>query len=56
MKAETSLFWGNFCQAFGLVCCGLGCGLELALRADWCFVLISVGSVFFAVGCKLKGK
>lgn len=42
-------------QLVGLVMVGAGVGVELALRADPGFWWVTIGSVVFAVGCKLKG-
>jgi len=47
---------GDIIQLIGLLVLGAGLGFELALRAHWGFVLISVGSVCFTVGTKLKGR
>jgi hypothetical protein len=53
---KSKVRWGDAGQVIGLVVVGTGVGLELALKADWCLVLITVGSVVFAVGTKLKGR
>ena len=43
-------------QLVGIVVLGTGIGIELAYRAGFGFLLITVGSVCFAVGTKLKGR
>ena len=47
---------GDIIQLAGLVVIGAGCGIELAYRAAWALILITVGSVCFAIGTKLKGR
>jgi len=47
---------GDIIQLAGLVVIGVGLGVELALRAHLGLILITVGSVCFAVGTKLKGR
>lgn len=47
---------GDIIQLIGLVVIGLGTGIELALKADVGLILITIGSVCFAVGTKLKGR
>ena len=47
--------YGDIIQLLGLVVIGAGLGTELALRAHVGLILITVGSVCFAVGTKLKG-
>jgi hypothetical protein len=40
----------------GLVVTGTGIGIELAAGGSWGLVIITAGSIVFAVGCKLKGE
>ena len=47
---------GDIIQLIGLVVIGIGTGIELALRAHLGLILITAGSVCFAVGTKLKGR
>ena len=47
---------GDIIQLSGLVVVGIGCGIELASRAAVWTVLITAGSVIFAIGTKLKGR
>ena len=47
---------GEFVQLIGLVFLGAGITLELEHRADIWLVLITVGSIIFAIGTKLKGR
>lgn len=48
--------YGDIIQLIGLVFLGVGCGIELAFKAHAGLILITVGSVCFAVGTKLKGR
>jgi len=41
-------------QLVGLVVTGVGIGLEVGRAADVGFLYISIGSIVFAIGCKLK--
>ena len=47
---------GEIIQLAGLVVTGAGVGIELALKADVGFIYITIGSILFAIGCKLKGR
>jgi len=47
---------GDIIQLIGLVVVGVGTGIELALKADIGLIIITIGSVCFAVGTKLKGR
>jgi len=47
---------GDIIQLVGLVVVGLGAGIELAYRANFALLLITLGSIAFAVGTKLKGR
>jgi hypothetical protein len=47
---------GDIIQLAGLIFLGAGIGFEMATQADIGYIYISIGSVVFAVGCKLKGK
>ena len=47
---------GDIIQLSGLVIVGIGCGVELATRAAIWTILITAGSVIFAIGTKLKGR
>lgn len=46
---------GELVQAVGLVALGIGIATELVRQASSGFILITIGSVVFAIGCKLKG-
>lgn len=48
--------YGDIIQLTGLVVLGVGCGIELAYRAAVGCILITAGSVVFAIGTKLKGR
>lgn len=45
---------GQYIQLLGLIFLGIGIGIELVLRAELGYILITVGAVVFAVGTKLK--
>jgi len=47
---------GDIIQLVGLVFVGAGCGIELAYRAAFGLLLITVGSIAFALGTKMKGR
>ena len=47
---------GDIIQIVGLVVVGAGCGIEIALGAHVGLILITAGSVAFAIGTKLKGR
>ena len=47
---------GEAVQLFGLVLLGLGIGLEIIYKGTFFLILITIGSVVFAIGTKLKGK
>ena len=52
----TSKRQGDIIQLVGLVVCGAGCGIELAYRASVALILITVGSIAFAIGTKIKSR
>jgi len=47
---------GGLVQLAGVLLLGVGCGIELAMKAHVGFVLITAGSVIFAIGTKLLGR
>jgi len=47
---------GEVVQLVGLVMLGAGIALEIAYQANVWLVLITVGSIVFAIGTKLKGR
>jgi len=47
---------GDIIQLIGLVVIGVGVGIELAFKAHAGLIIITIGSVCFAVGTKLKGR
>ena len=47
---------GELVQVTGLVMLGAGVVLELMTRADYWLQAITIGSVVFAIGCKVKGR
>lgn len=48
--------YSDIIQLTGLVVVGVGCGIELAYRCPVGVILITGGSVVFAIGTKLKGR
>ena len=48
--------YGDIIQLVGLVIVGVGVGVELVHQAGLWLVVITVGSIVFAVGTKLKGR
>jgi len=46
---------GEVVQLVGLVMLGAGIAIEIAYQANVWLVLITVGSIVFAIGTKLKG-
>lgn len=46
---------GDIIQLIGTVVIGIGVGCELAVGADMWLVVITVGSIVFAIGTKIKG-
>jgi len=47
---------GELVQVVGLVMLGAGVVLELITGADFWLQAITIGSVVFAIGCKVKGR
>lgn len=47
---------GDIIQLIGTVVIGVGVGCELACGGDIYLIVITVGSVLFAVGTKIKGR
>lgn len=47
---------GDIIQLAGLVVVSAGCGIEIALKAHVGLIIITIGSIAFAVGTKLKGR
>ena len=48
--------YGNLIQLAGVMCLGGGIALEINYGADIWLVLITVGSIVFAIGTKIKGS
>jgi len=46
--------FGSIVQLIGLVLTGTGIGIELALKADFGYVIITLGCIAFAIGTKIK--
>lgn len=46
---------GDVIQLIGTVIIGIGVGCELSYGADLWLVVITIGSVMFAIGTKIKG-
>lgn len=47
---------GDIIQFSGLVLLGIGIGLEIVYQGAIFLILITIGSVVFAIGTKLKGR
>jgi len=47
---------GDFVQLAGLVITGSGIGIELAAGESWGLLIITIGSIAFAIGTKMKGR
>ena len=47
---------GDIIQFAGLVVTGVGCGIELYTHESWGFIVITAGSIVFAIACKVKGE
>ncbi len=47
---------GDIIQLIGLVVVGAGCGIEIVAGAHVGLIIITVGSIAFAIGTKLKGR
>jgi len=47
---------GDIIQLTGLVVIGIGVGIELAYQADFGLITITLGSVVFALGTKIKRR
>ena len=46
---------GDIIQLIGILVMGFAIGVELCTKADtWC-IIITVGSILFALGTKIKG-
>lgn len=48
--------WGEIIQLAGLMFCMLGIGIEIYYEAHIGFISITVGSLLFAVGTKIKHR
>lgn len=47
---------GELVQVLGLVTLGAGVVVELVSGAEFWLQAITIGSVVFAIGCKVKGR
>jgi len=47
---------GEIIQLAGVLCLGFGCACEVIFGGSLFLVLITIGSVIFAVGTKIKHK
>lgn len=48
--------WGEIIQLAGLIFCVIGIGIEIYYEAHIGFISITVGSLLFAVGTKVKHR
>ena len=47
---------GDIIQLVGLVVVGIGAGIELSFEAHVGLITITLGSIAFAIGTKVKGR
>ncbi len=52
----VSKFWGEVIQLSGLVCLVIGIGIEIYYKADFGYVILSIGSLVYAIGTKFKHR
>jgi len=52
----SKIILSELIQISGLVMLGAGVVCEVIVGADFWLQVITVGSVVFAIGCKLKGR
>ncbi len=48
--------WGEIVQLAGLIFCVIGILIEIYYKAHIGFISITVGSLFFAIGTKIKHR
>lgn len=51
-----SKFWGEIIQLSGLICLVIGISIELYYKADFGYIMLSVGSLVYAIGTKIKHR
>lgn len=53
---KTQKQYGDIVQIIGTVAIGIGVGCELAVGGELYLIMITIGSVLFAIGTKIKGQ
>lgn len=53
---KNKIRYGDIGQVIGLVVVGIGLGLELGVGGELYLIVITAGSIIFAVATKLKGR
>jgi len=52
----VSKFWGEVIQLSGLICLVIGITIELYYKADFGYIILTIGSLLYAVGTKFKHR
>jgi len=52
----VSKFWGEVIQLSGLVCLVVGISYEYVYKADTGYLIVSIGSLVYAIGTKFKHR
>jgi len=52
----VSKFWGEVIQASGLACLVIGICIEISFKADIGYIVLTTGSLIYAVGTKFKHR
>ncbi len=55
-KRTINISWGGFIQLAGVVVVSSGLTYEIIYKAALGFILITLGSLIFAIGTKIRGK
>lgn len=53
---KTKKKQGDIIQIIGTVVIGIGVGCELSFGGDIFLIIVTLGSVAFAIGTKIKGR
>jgi len=48
--------WGEVIQLSGLICLVIGIGIELYYKADTGYLVLTTGSLVYAIGTKFKHR
>jgi hypothetical protein len=52
----VSKFWGEVIQLSGLICLVIGIGIEIYYKAEIGYIVLTSGSLIYAVGTKFKHR